>query len=365
MRIALAIFRLAPRGGLEDQCLRLAEELRRRGHEVTLFTTVRGDSDIPTEIVPASGWSNHGRMRSFARRIAALAAEGRHDRLLSFQPVPGVPILFSADLPRDPVGTSPWKRLTPRHRTYAALERGCFAPGAPTRILCLGRRQANDFRQRYGTPEARITLLPPSIDPQLRQPGRRAPERRARLRDALGLAPNEPAWFWLGLQPRIKGLDRAIAALARHPQATLLVGGLAENDARARRFLSAAEASGARQRLRLLGYLDRERLLDTFAAADLLLHPARREVTGGVILEALINGLPVVTTANCGFAEHVEKAGAGFVVGTECPPEALDRAIAEVSGPRNAAMSAAGIRYGTDARLYDGIAVAADLVEAA
>ena len=35
-------------------------------------------------------------------------------------------------------------------------------------------------------------------------------------------------------------------------------------------------------------------------AADLLVHPAYNENTGTVLLEALVAGLPVVTTPTCG-----------------------------------------------------------------
>ncbi len=50
------------------------------------------------------------------------------------------------------------------------------------------------------------------------------------------------------------------------------------------------------------------------AAADVLVHPSRKDVTGTVILEALANGLPIVTTEACGYAAHVIRAGAGIVI---------------------------------------------------
>ena len=50
------------------------------------------------------------------------------------------------------------------------------------------------------------------------------------------------------------------------------------------------------------------------AAADLLVHPARYDTAGTVILEGIVNGLPVITTAACGYARHVEAANAGSVL---------------------------------------------------
>jgi len=52
-----------------------------------------------------------------------------------------------------------------------------------------------------------------------------------------------------------------------------------------------------------------------YRAADLLIHPARTETTGTTLLEAMVTGLPVIVTGNCGYAHYIQKAGAGAV----CP----------------------------------------------
>jgi hypothetical protein len=41
--------------------------------------------------------------------------------------------------------------------------------------------------------------------------------------------------------------------------------------------------------------------------ADLLIHPAYNENTGTVLLEALVAGLPVLTTAVCGYAHYIAR----------------------------------------------------------
>jgi UDP-glucose:(heptosyl)LPS alpha-1,3-glucosyltransferase len=45
-----------------------------------------------------------------------------------------------------------------------------------------------------------------------------------------------------------------------------------------------------------------------------VLHPALSETAGNVILEGLIAGKPVIVTASCGFASHVERADAGCII---------------------------------------------------
>ena len=50
------------------------------------------------------------------------------------------------------------------------------------------------------------------------------------------------------------------------------------------------------------------------AAADVLIHPARCENTGTVIVEALATGTPVIATATCGFSHYVKESQGGIVI---------------------------------------------------
>ncbi|MBQ6352611.1 MAG: glycosyltransferase, partial [Lentisphaeria bacterium] len=64
---------------------------------------------------------------------------------------------------------------------------------------------------------------------------------------------------------------------------------------------------GVDDRVTLLG--PRDDVPDLLLAADLLLHPARNEAAGTVLIEALAAGLPVLCSGNCGFADHVRDSG--------------------------------------------------------
>jgi len=77
-------------------------------------------------------------------------------------------------------------------------------------------------------------------------------------------------------------------------------------------FVSMTRALGLGDKVRILkGRDDIPRFL---LGADLLIHPAYNENTGTVLLEAVVAGLPVLTTAACGYAHYIEEAGAGRVV---------------------------------------------------
>lgn len=365
MRIALGIHRLRPRGGLEDNCLRIAAELNRRGHQPTLF--VAGDHpELKFPVVsiapvrkPAS---NHARAAVFAAAFVD-ATQGRFDRSVAFQSAPGADILFLADRLRDRADISLLKRFTPRFRAFAKLERGCFDTPGTTRIIGVALPQMREVVERYPSSRQRIAIIPPAIAET-----RRRPELRSQLRPGaraeMGLSPDEPTWLWLGLQPEIKGLDRVIEVLRDHPTARLLVGGLAADDHKIRKHLARAGQLGVADRIRCLGYISGNSFFSAIAAADVLAHPARVEVAGAVILEAIVNGLPVVTTDICGFAGRVLEAGAGKVVTGPFAAGIFSRFLGDVGGADNEELSRRGIAYGANPELYSGVDVACDLIEA-
>jgi UDP-glucose:(heptosyl)LPS alpha-1,3-glucosyltransferase len=79
----------------------------------------------------------------------------------------------------------------------------------------------------------------------------------------------------------------------------------------------------------------------------------------------MANGLPVITTAVCGFGEHVEKADAGVVLPEPFRQAALTGALRSVTPAGLARWSKAAAAYAGDPALFSGLEVAADLVLAA
>jgi UDP-glucose:(heptosyl)LPS alpha-1,3-glucosyltransferase len=185
---------------------------------------------------------------------------------------------------------------------------------------------------------------------------------RAALRAQFGFTSRDWVWIAIGVQPHTKGFDRTIRALREFASAKLLIVGLAETSTRAAKAMAArAKRLGLADRISFLGH--REDIPELMAAADLLVHPARHDTTGTVILEAVVNGLPVVTTSLCGYAQHVDAAEAGIVMKEPFGYEAFVAAlsIAEDAGQRSRwSMSAA--QYGNQPFLYDGLSRAAEII---
>jgi glycosyltransferase involved in cell wall biosynthesis len=97
-------------------------------------------------------------------------------------------------------------------------------------------------------------------------------------------------------------------------------------------------------RIRYLGPLEHDQLLQWFARAAVYVLPSIYEPFGMTALEAMSVGTPVVVSDTCGLAPDVRRTGAGIV--TRPDPASLGRAVLDLLGDsgRRAAAGAAGVR---------------------
>jgi UDP-glucose:(heptosyl)LPS alpha-1,3-glucosyltransferase len=367
LRFAFAIVSLFPGGGLQRDCLDIARRLRRLGHEVTIYTSrFWGESfadDLTIKILNVAESTNHQWQAAFSAKLSeTLSRSVRHDLVVGFDKLAGLDVLYCADgsmLAR--VKRKPYLFALPRYRSFIGLERECFSPKSDTKILLLSQKQLYEFQGAWRTIPQRLMLLPPTLVRERCRPEIRTKAMRTQLRAQLGLSDDDWVWLAVGVQPRTKGFDRAIKALADFGKARLLVAGLGSADAKAAGMVRLARGLGVSSRVHWLGH--REDVPGLMAAADLLLHLARYDTTGTAILEAVVNGLPTICTATCGYAAHVSAAQAGIVIGQNFRTVSLNAAL-RVSQSRLRARqwSKAGIEYGQINDLYDGRQQAAEFM---
>jgi UDP-glucose:(heptosyl)LPS alpha-1,3-glucosyltransferase len=72
-----------------------------------------------------------------------------------------------------------------------------------------------------------------------------------------------------------------------------------------------------------------------------------------VLLEAIVAGLPVLTTAACGYAFHVERAQAGLVCPEPFLQSTLNASLLAMLQAERSAWRHNGIVYGRSQALYD------------
>lgn len=365
LSIAMTIYRLFPKGGLEDNCLRIAQELLSRGHRPVIFTAEPAViTGIETRQLHEAMMqkTNHRRMERLALLSGEAIAAGQFDRSIAFQMMPGTDYVFLADPIRRASGRDSWKWLTSRHHVYKSLEARTLATNSKSKVIGLSEGQMQPFVQRYNLAAERVRIAPPTLNPEKIRPQSRNQVTRDKVRATLGIAPHAPVLLAVALHGKVKGLDRTIAALVRLKDAVLLVAGIEEAGNSAADMVMKVKNLGLEKRVRFLGYLAPDALIEAMAAADVLAHPARRDVTGAVILESIVNGLPVVATDVCGFSVHIEKSKAGEVLHgpftAHSYANALNRVIAS-----SQVMSENGKAYGRDPYLSSGIFEVCDWIE--
>ncbi len=364
MRIALGIVTLSEQGGLQRDFLALAAALRARGHEVEIFAARCVEprpASQTARILATGGRTNHGRDLAFGRAFCD-AVRGGFELVVGFNKLPGLDVYYCADPCVAAKPVSAWKRLLPRHRARLALERACFDELSMTSTLMLSAEVMETCRRTWGTSADRLFLLPPRIARDRARPDLREPAIRGEMRTRHGYREAEVVWLWVATQPATKGLDRVVEALPHFPRARLLVVGLPADDPRAQPYHQLAERLKVADRMQWLGF--RDDMPELMAVADLHVHPARLDVTGQVIVEALANGLPVVASGVCGFAEHVAAAGAGAVVAEPFSEAAFLGALSIADDPGlRFRWSAAALDYSARNDFARGMEAAAELIE--
>jgi len=357
MRIAFGIVSLFPGGGLQRDCAEIAKLVQTQGAEVVIYTSRLRDclmtGDISVRVLRNNAVTNHGRQFQFASDFRRETA-GRFDLIVGFDKLAGLDVIYCADASMGYRALkAPWLRLLSRYRTYLDMEKSSFTHGMKTKIIVLSQNQVSEYQSAWATELSRMLLVPPTLTLARRQPGYRTNGARAWMRFELGFDESDWVWLAIGVQPNTKGIDRAVNALRKFPHAKLLIAGLSETDHNSLHLARKTHRLGIAHRVKWLGH--REDIAKLMAAADLLVHPARYDTTGTVILEAVVNGLPVITTAACGYARHVDFAGAGVVIREPFDFRLFVAALDQARNPSTSSeWSLAGIKYGKNPMLYQG-----------
>jgi len=207
-------------------------------------------------------------------------------------------------------------------------------------IVAISTAVATELKQAGIRPE-RLRLIPSAVDTRLFAPD---PDAGQRLRTRFGL-PADALVAGVAAQfiPR-KGHDLLLPLadrLARgEPRLRLVLFGQGPERARLERR---ARRLGLEATVRFAGFVDDWPAL--LPGLDLLLHPARREGLGAVVLEAMSAGVPVIAARVGGLCDVIEHGTDGWLV---APDQLDDWAVATarwLDDPvGRAALAAAGRR---------------------
>ncbi len=336
MKLAFTMFKYFPYGGLQRDALRIAELCLNAGAEIDIYAArLQGEPpQTPPGIrffhLPGKGISHHQQYLSFAEQMRGRVEINSYQAVVGFNKMPGLDLYFAADpcYAETVKEKSFFYRLTSRYRILSTFEKSVFAPDKDTIILSISEVQRDLFQKIYLTPAARFCDLPPGVPADRLLPsGSR--ELGAGLRQEFKIGSDELMVLMIGSGFKRKGVDRALNAFKALPEKLLQQSRLVVvGDDRLDYYRKMAQRLDVGERVIFTGgRTDVPRFL---AAADIFLHPAYQENTGGVLIEALAASLPVLVTAVCGYSVHVERAQAGHLVPEPFIQDKLDRLLMEM-----------------------------------
>jgi len=317
MKIGLVRRGYSATGGAEKYLQRFAGALAEEGHEGVLF----GTDDWPDE-----AWTFGERVilkgetpRQFADALAAVGPREYCDFVFSLERVWKCDAFRAGDgvhqawLDRRASGEAWWqtvfRNLRPYHRSLLALEHSLFAKGGAGCVIANSRLVKREIMERFQYPSERIHVVyngaptPPDAETLARW--------RMETRQRLGYGPADYLVLFVGSGWERKGLRHAVRGveLAASTGAQLLVAGRGK-----------AKDCPRSARVHLLGAV--ANLGEIMAAADVFLLPTLYDPFSNATLEAATYGLPIITTADNGFAELIKNGMHGEVL-----PSAQDEAM--------------------------------------
>jgi UDP-glucose:(heptosyl)LPS alpha-1,3-glucosyltransferase len=376
--LTFILYKYFPFGGLQRDFLRIAQACEARGQRFRVLT-MEWAGEKP------KGWDIQIAPRHAVRALTQVGKYQRFTRwvekklvsseslVVGFNKMPGLDFYYAADpcfAEKAVTQRGRFYTATPRYRHFKAYEEAVFGPRSHTQILMISATQLPLFQKHYGTPTERFHMLPPGISRDRKAPADAA-SRRAEFRRAHRIADADVLCLMIASDYQNKGLGRALEAVATANQALkptrtesmtpaatavmapVVVKFFVVGQGESKRFGALAAKLGIADRVTF--FPARNDVPEFLLGADLLLHPAIQENTGTVILEALVAGLPVITTANCGYAHYVTKAQCGLVVPLPFDQRALNQAVTEAfrSAEQRQTWSSKAHRYADEADLYD------------
>ncbi len=322
MRV-LNVLASAQRRGAEVFAYELTQALAGRGLESEAVCLIAGGQAVARLNAPILGRHRYApnvilKLRRRAARSSVVVAHGSSTLLACGVGLLGLGVPFIYTNIGDP-----------RHwaATPARQARVRWLLGRASAVAAISPTSAAILVDQFGVPASRVRVIPNGRSAGTFRPSTFAARQHARA--SLDLPDDHTIIAMVGALSAEKRVDVAVRALAQMPDTMLVVAG----DGPERARLTNLAAACAPGRVRFVGAVSS--IVGILDAADVLVLTSESEGVPGVLIEAGLAGVPVVST-DVGFVRDVVVPGVTGEVVQAGRPELLVDAIHTVLGHRQA-----------------------------
>lgn len=302
-------------GGAQEALLRLARQLRSRGHEMEVWflyevSPVHRGVAGTRVFVRRSRLSLREYLTCFVAVVRALRAD-RPDAVIGFLPLGNVFGLTAAALAGVSARVASQRSPgTTYSKVMRLLDRIAGSVGIYSSIVCVSAAVARSFSSHGKAYRRRLRVVHNGIE---WQPSPRTP---AEARAALGLPAGAFLVAALGRLSHQKNYGLLLDALARAPGVTLAIGGGGELE---EELEEQVRRLGIQDRVHFLGVLTRDGARDLLRAADAFVQSSLFEGQSNAVLEAMHAGLPVLLADIPEQRETIQDEQTGALAGILVP----------------------------------------------
>ena len=313
MKLLFIIFKYFPYGGLQLDFYRIVKEATRRGHKITILTSQWEDEfieGIDYHFIHPHALSNHRFALEFEKLTLEYLKKESFDLVCGFNRIAGLDVYFANDnCFRTHSKNKKWfqRCFTSRYKIFERLENNILSPQAKTKIFYMAEQQKKDYIKEYNTQNERFYCLPFGLVQSKKFPKEQVHEINQEVRKEFNISEEKIVLIQICSSFYTKGVDRNLYALSSLPEEIrqkcifLVVG--RDNPKKISKLVKKLKLEN--QVIFTCGRTDVERIL---LCANLMIHPARNEAGGIVLIEALAEYVPVLCTKNCGYSQFVQEA---------------------------------------------------------
>lgn len=335
------------RGGAETSTLQFAQHLLGAGVELHVFTRSRPSPTPRLHVHTVSGaaMSRTRQSATFSHRVDRILQRESYDivhaitpclRADVYQPRGGtVAETIARNIALRPTGSArAMKRCANyfnlKQRHALALERKLLTADKPPLVVAISQYVVRQLREQYSLPDAFIRPIYNGVNPDNASAVEKSAHRAA-IRREFGIREEQFLVLLIAHNFRLKGVHRwmeAMSALLQsggHGEVRSLVVGKGDSPGW-HRF---ADQLGLANYLTFTG--PTQRVVQFLHAADVLVHPTYYDPCSRVVLEAMVAGLPCITTRWDGASEMILDGVNGFVIDD---PEDITALVARVDSLR-------------------------------